>query len=1422
MKKGLLKFFCICLSACILATSMPVTEIVYASENKIEENNETELMAEPTSAPTAEPTEAPVTESTAEPTEAPVTEPTAEPTEATAEPTAEPAEVATEAPEEIDAPTVEPTEEPITGSMAEPTEATAESTEVPAEERMTDPFVEELLHKAQLFYPDMYINEEGFLAYVDGNGILQTYDPYDPEFSKYMLSQNLVTMEAQEDVDLQGASTTVSPFTGKTYTHESHVANKIIRHGIDVSKYQKDVDWAKAKADGVEFAIVRVGYRGYGAEGNMATDNYAVQNIKNAYNAGVKVGVYFFSQAITKTEAKEEAQYTHNFLKNNNLQKYITLPVFIDYEYSPTGTSGRLYDAHLSDAQRQGICDKFATTIQEYGYEPGVYANYAMLTDDMQPAASSSYSDICYWIARYNTATHYANKYSFWQYSSQGVVDGITVNTVDCNFWYDNRKNINDGSVTINIPEECDYVSDIGSILTVYDNARKYTLKEDKDYTLAVNTQEKEGKITATITLTGKGTYEGTLTHNTVMEKVSLHESMVSTIPKQTFTGSEMTTSSGLPVIISHAGVVLEEGKDYTLSYENNVNAGTAESPYAKVIVTGKGYYSGEITKNFTIAPKSITADMLGALPQVSYTGSRMTLENMELEENFVLVSWINPATGQPEKLLPEVDYIVSYENNLNIGTTEKPYAKVLVTGKGNYQGKATATFKIVKRAIGNESYEPLEDVVVTVGGTTETYQTVYTGKAIKPAVTVTVNGRKLKSTDYSVSYSANTKASEKACITIKGKGNYKGTVKKYFTITAKPAAKVKLTSAMISLESNVLRISSDSMEPGVEPTVLVVHGGKKLTENTDYTVVYTDETKTPVEVISEAGIYYVKVTGIGTYTGSVYKKFEVLEQEKRVIGKDYSEISLTSDSEIFYTGKAKKPAVTVLDKTLENKKLKKDVDYTISYSDNKNAGTARYTIKGKGKYTGTYTGIFQIKPANLGDMIQEGLGNPIVKDGVTVSLSKYIYSYNGKKQTPTVTVKWKGKTLKKNTDYTVVYEAMNYDKNSSERINADDYLIDIVFKGNFKGEALAGYQIKPINVSKLKVTVPKQFYNGQAHEPTLQDMTVKLGDVTLDSQALSELTIDETSYTNNVKVSTDKRKAAVTLQVKNGADNFISGGTKKISFTIAKRPISNKAHTFTVGGEAVSGSKSDLKLIYTGSSFKQTNGAGVAVYDTETGKTLAEGTDYTLTYSKNKNVGTAKVVVTGKGGYSGTKSITFKIVGKPIGNGAANENYRVVVGKEKASYVYTGKAIKPSVSLYEGEKKLKKDTDYTVKYQKNTNAGQAVVTITGKGKYAGTITQNFIIRPKEKADAGSVRIGSISTQKSNGTSIVVPEVKVVVDDKTLVQGKDYTVSVINSTRFVKASDGSEKATATAIITGTGNYKGLLGKKNFTVKKVSG
>ncbi len=1384
MKNKLFKCLCINLTACILVTSMPIQAT--AAEKSEPTTAFEEMLIED---PTVTPEEAVTEEPAATPEEAVTEEPTATPEEAvTEEPATTPEEAVTEEPAAT--PEEAAIEEPTAVPSASPTAALEEDTA----------FKEELLKKAKLRYPGMYINKEGLFEYTDADGVLQTYDPYDPEFAKYMLSENLVTTEYEGSSTsaVMGSNTSVSPFTGKTYIHEDHVADKMIRHGIDVSKYQGNVDWNKAKAAGVEFAIVRVGFRGYGEAGNMAGDEYAVQNIKNAYQAGVKVGIYFFSQAITQAEAKEEALYCHNFLKNNGLQKYITLPVFIDYEYSPTGTSGRLYNAKLTDAQRQAICDKFAATVKGYGYEPGVYANYSMLTDDMQPSQSSTYSYMNYWIARYNNATKYSNKYCFWQYSSQGTVNGISANTVDCNFWYDNRKSINDASVSINISDECDYISNIGEVLTIYDSIRKYTLTEGKDYSVSIITEEANQNITANITITGMGNYEGSAVKKVVMARISLQEEMISTIPAQSYTGYEITTAAGLPLTISHAGEVLEEGKDYTLSYETNIEAGTA-----KVIINGLGNYIGEIQKNFQIVPKAITKAMVNAIPDITYTGAKITtatgliLDIKDLDNGNALTEGI--------------DYTLTYEDNQNAGT-----AKVMITGKGNYKGKLTTTFQIAKIALGDAVLAPLEGVVVTIGGTEEIYKTVYTGKAIKPAVSVTVNGKLLKKTDYSISYTNNTKASEKACVTIKGKKNYTGTIQKYFTIEPKAAARINLKAEMVSLASSCIRESGSI----IEPEIYVVYGGTVLEEALDYKVSCTDSKGNEVAAITKAGIYNIKITGIGAYKGAVTQKLEVLASDKKVIGKEYTNVILSQEGDYRYIGSSIKPVLKVVDKTLDDQELKRGTDYTVSYYDNKNAGVARYTIKGKGKYTGTYTGTFQIKPASIGTLVQEQAGQPIKAQNTQISLSKYLFSYNGKSQKPAVTVKYNGKKLTANTDYRLTYAAVNEQDNVIQKKNADTYQITVTFRGNYEGTAVLSYQIQPINVSKLTISVPKQFYNGSAVYPELSAMTIKLGSTKLPISALEGVIIDE--WTNHTAVSKRNSKAGFVLTVAQ-EKNFIKDSSKKVSFTIDRRPIGDKDHSFTIGGKAVSGSNSSLVCIYqNGIKINQSNGADIAVWDTVTGKVLQEGTDYTLKYSDNKKVGTAKVTVTGIGGYNGTKIIKFKIAGKPIGDGLAYDGYQMVVGQtEGATYYYTGKAVSPSVKLYEGNKLLKKNTDYTVKYQNNIRAGEATVTVTGKGNYAGVIKQSYTIMPKDKAHIKSVKVSNIPTQKYTGKTII-PDVKVIVDGETLEKGKDYTVSVINSTRLTYEDEEGRKGVATLLITGTGNYKGILAKKRFIVKEVSG
>lgn len=211
------------------------------------------------------------------------------------------------------------------------------------------------------------------------------------------------------------------------YVHNSRYSDYIIKNGIDVSKYQGVIDWNKVKSDGVEFAIIRVGYRGY-TTGKLVNDEYFISNIVGAKAAGIKVGVYIFSQAITEKEAVEEAEYVLNQIADYELD----LPVVIDYEYVSNG-EGRLYNAYLSVEQATAICKAFCRRVENAGYTGMVYANSSMLKYQLD--ADSISNEYKIWLAHYTSQTNYSGEYDFWQYTSSGSVNGIN-GRVDCNFYY--------------------------------------------------------------------------------------------------------------------------------------------------------------------------------------------------------------------------------------------------------------------------------------------------------------------------------------------------------------------------------------------------------------------------------------------------------------------------------------------------------------------------------------------------------------------------------------------------------------------------------------------------------------------------------------------------------------------------------------------------------------------------------------------------------------------------------------------------------------------------------------------------------------------------------------------------------------------------------------------------------------------------
>jgi GH25 family lysozyme M1 (1,4-beta-N-acetylmuramidase)/fibronectin type 3 domain-containing protein len=303
--------------------------------------------------------------------------------------------------------------------------------------------------------------------------------------------------------------TTKSPYTSKTYTHKAAFSDREILHGIDVSVWQGNIDWTKVKADGIDYAFIRVGYRGYGSAGTLSEatiDTKYTTNMENAIAAGIRVGVYIFSQAITVKEAQEEAQYILEHLEGYD----VSMPLIMDYEYaSDSSTGGRLKTAKLSKDKATKICMAFCETIADAGYTPMVYANKSMLEDQLNASTISAKYPI--WLANYTTNTAYSGDFTFWQYASTGKVNGISGN-VDMNFYYSSAtdnfapdKPSIGTAIVSDVPDQTYTGESFTPAVTVTYLDR--TLEENVDYTLTYSDNKSVG--TATILLKGIGEFCG-------------------------------------------------------------------------------------------------------------------------------------------------------------------------------------------------------------------------------------------------------------------------------------------------------------------------------------------------------------------------------------------------------------------------------------------------------------------------------------------------------------------------------------------------------------------------------------------------------------------------------------------------------------------------------------------------------------------------------------------------------------------------------------------------------------------------------------------------------------------------------------------------------------------------------------------------
>lgn len=477
-----------------------------------------------------------------------------------------------------------------------------------------------------------------------------------------------------------------------------------------------------------------------------------------------------------------------------------------------------------------------------------------------------------------------------------------------------------------------------------------------------------------------------------------------------------------------------------------------------------------------------------------------------------------------------------------------------------------------------------------------------------------------------------------------------------------------------------------------------------------------------------------VNVIGQGNYTGSKKLTYKILPAE-------ITEAGVTLPSEISYSSSAVTPLPEI---TWNGTSLKEKEDYTLSYKNNKKAGTATLTISGKGNFKGKRTETFVIKPLELSE--ENGEIRAEIAD----------MAYTRRELKPKVTVFCGDKKLGAK-DYTISY------RNNKE---LGEGYADITGKGNYTGTLTVAFRIVEKSRMISACEVQKLSVMTYDEEPLTPEVQVT------DHGKLLEKDADYTlSYEKN-------DRAGTAVVIVHGIGNY--AGVQRISFKITAKPIADKEGTLVEGIEIAP----IEEVLYTGYEQKPE----VAV--TAGGRTLTEGTDYTLKFKKNKNPGTAMVTIAGKGNYSGKTTRSFEI-------GAWNFDELTVSIPDQT---FNGKALKPvpEFTLRGEQVTLKPGTVYSVSYTNNKNTGNAKAVLKGKGIYAkaAQVELGFYIDPLDIEEAV---VSKVPNQTFRG-SLVTPIPKIKVGKLKLKYNRDFTVSYVGN---------GKKGEAVMIISGKGNYVGI-------------
>ncbi|MDE7132763.1 MAG: glycoside hydrolase family 26 protein [Lachnospiraceae bacterium] len=525
------------------------------------------------------------------------------------------------------------------------------------------------------------------------------------------------------------------------------------------------------------------------------------------------------------------------------------------------------------------------------------------------------------------------------------------------------------------------------------------------------------------------------------------------------------------------------------------------------------------------------------------------------------------------------------------------------------------------------------------------------------------------------------------------------------------------------------------------------------------------------------------------------YDEFKVVTTDKTAVGfapTVYKGIWFKEIPAQTYTGKAIKPDVQVYD---DAKLLTPKRDYTVSYKNNTKAGRADVIIKGKGNYSETIIGHFTILPKEIGEL--------------TITAPEYII-YNGREQNIAVTVKDGKKKLGTKNDYaqTITFSDGSEQGQTAEVQKAKEegiYKIKITMKGNYIGETeLTCKVVKDKDLlSKATVMLPSKsldYKDGKEVRFDESQIVVKLKGKVIPQKEEDGTVNYAVSYENNKQVGT----ASVVIAA--GAGSKYVGSARK-TFTI--KGITFSANTIDIAGF-------ETKRLYTGKAVYQT----LVLKDktSESDVPLKKNVDYSITYVKNVNAGTATMTITGLNKYSGTIKKNFTIEKVTLNDDMLQ--HKVITVKQNRA----GAA--PDVELvYEG-RTLIKDQDYKLTYtgNKNVTSGnrQAWINIAGKGNFKGSLKKAVELKIEPKSwDSGEITVEVPDMKYSANKAEYKPNPVVYDNGKKLTKNKDYTVEYASNKKedIREITDKGHEAKVIITLSGSDYVVGEAGEaKEFNFR----